>query len=63
MDDKNSSALSGKFQQLKAQHIYREYNKEADQLSKQALQLDEEGIYYAVGTKIQTERFERLPIN
>jgi hypothetical protein len=42
--------LSGKFQQLKAQHIYREYNKEVDQLSKQALQLEEDGIYYAVGT-------------
>jgi hypothetical protein len=42
--------LSGKFQQLKAQHIYREYNKEVDQLSKEALLLDEDGIYYAVGT-------------
>jgi hypothetical protein len=29
--------LSGKFQQLKAQHIYREYNKESDQLSKQEM--------------------------
>jgi hypothetical protein len=42
--------LSGKFQQLKAQHIYREYNDEADQLSKQAMQMEEDGIYYAVGT-------------
>jgi hypothetical protein len=42
--------LSKKFQQLKAQHIYREYNKEVDQLSKQAMQLEEDGIYHAVGT-------------
>jgi hypothetical protein len=55
--------LSRKFQQLKAQHIYREFNKEADQLSKQALLLDDDGIYYAVGTGLQTKRFERLPIS
>jgi ribonuclease HI len=42
--------LSEKFQQLKAQHIYREFNKEVDQLSKQALQLEEGVIYHAVGT-------------
>jgi hypothetical protein len=39
--------LSGKFQQLKAQHIYRVFNKEADQLSKEALALDEDGLYVA----------------
>jgi len=47
---KRIRVLSGNFQQLKAQHIYKEYNKEANQLSKQELQRDEEGIYYAMGT-------------
>jgi hypothetical protein len=46
--------LSGKFQQLKAQHIYKEYNKEVDQRSKQTLMLNDDGIYYAVGTSVQT---------
>jgi hypothetical protein len=46
--------LSGKFHHLKAQHIYKEYNKEVDQLSKQALQLEEGVIYYAKGTGIHT---------
>jgi ribonuclease HI len=54
--------LSGKFQHLKAQHIYREYNKEVDQLSKQALQLEEGVLFYAKGTRIHTERFERMAI-
>jgi len=42
--------LSGKFLKLKSQHIYQKYNKEADQRSKEAFLLDEDGIYYAVGT-------------
>jgi hypothetical protein len=42
--------LSGKFHLLKAQHLYREFNKEADQLSKQALHLEEGVIYYAKRT-------------
>jgi hypothetical protein len=46
-------ALSGKFHHLKAQHIYREYNKEAYHLSKIALQMEEEGIYFAVGMEKQ----------
>jgi hypothetical protein len=54
LDEKNSSV---------DQLIYREYNKEVDQLSKQALQLDDDGIYYAMGTRIQTKRFEILPIS
>jgi hypothetical protein len=54
--------LSGKFQQLKAQHIYREFNKEVDQLSKQALQLEEGVIYHAEGTRIHTKSFERMSI-
>jgi ribonuclease HI len=55
--------LSGSFQQLKAQHIYRVYNKEVDQLSKEALLLDEDGIYFAMDTEGQPENFERLAIN
>jgi hypothetical protein len=52
--------LSGRFQQLKAQHIYRDFNKEADQLSKDALVLDENGINVAGNTDGGTEIFERL---
>jgi len=37
--------LSGKYNHLKEQHIYREYNNELDMLSKHALQL-EEGVIY-----------------
>jgi len=40
--------LSWSFQQLKAQHIYRVYNKEVDQPSKEALLLDEDGIYFSM---------------
>jgi ribonuclease HI len=46
--------LSGSFIQLKAQHIYRAYNKEVDQLSKTTLLLDEDGIHYAVGSEGDT---------
>jgi hypothetical protein len=55
--------LSRSFQQLKAQHIYRAYNKEVDQLSKDAWRLDEDGIYFAMVTEGQPENFERLSIN
>ena len=34
--------LSGKLQQLKTQQIYKEYNEEVDQLSKQAMQMEED---------------------
>jgi hypothetical protein len=54
--------LSGKFQQLKAQHIYREYNEEANHLSKKPMRMEEDVIYYAVGTRKQIGRFERLSI-
>jgi ribonuclease HI len=37
--------LSGRFLQLKAYHIYRSFNKGVDQMSKEALQLEEEGIF------------------
>ena len=55
--------LRRNFQQLKAQHIYRVYNKEADQLSNKDFLLDENGIYYAMDTEGQPEKFERLDIN
>jgi hypothetical protein len=57
--------LSERFQQIKAQHIYRDYNKEADQLSKEALLLDEDGLYVAGGTKEGSKKvfFERLAIS
>jgi ribonuclease HI len=41
--------LSGKFSLLKADHIYRAYNRGADLLSKATLELEEEGIFYTVG--------------
>ena len=40
--------LSRNFTQLKAQHFYREYNKEVDILSKVSLTLEEYGLYFAV---------------
>jgi hypothetical protein len=52
--------LSGRFLQLKAQHIYKAYNKEVDQLSKEALLVDDDGIYYAVGNEGNSTNFERL---
>jgi ribonuclease HI len=54
--------MSEKFQNLKVQHIYREYNKEVDQLSKQALQLEEGVLFYAKGIGIHTDHFERMTI-
>jgi hypothetical protein len=55
--------LSESFQHLKDQHIYREYNQDVDQLSKDALQLKEDGIYFAKVTKGQSNTFERLAVN
>jgi hypothetical protein len=46
--------LRRKFLQLKAQHIYIGFNKEVDQLSKETLFLEEDGIYYATVTKGHT---------
>jgi hypothetical protein len=39
--------LSKNFTHLKAQHIYKEYNKEVDLLSKVALTLEEDDLYFA----------------
>jgi ribonuclease HI len=54
--------LSENFQNLKIQHIYREYNREANQLSKQALHLEEGFLYYAKGVGAHVEPFERLTL-
>jgi hypothetical protein len=54
--------LSGRFTQLKAQHIYRAYNKEVDLLSKEALLLDEDGIFYAVGNEGHSTNYERIEV-
>jgi hypothetical protein len=56
-------SLSRNFQQLKAHHIYRIYNKDVDQLSKEALLLDEDGIYFSKESEGQPEIFERVDIN
>jgi hypothetical protein len=55
--------LSGSFQQVKAKHIYRDFNKEADQLSKNALVLDKNGIYVTWNNDGGTILFERLQYN
>jgi len=55
--------LSERFQKVKAQHIYREYNKKADQLSKDALVLKENDIYIAGNIEGNVEVFERLQYN
>jgi hypothetical protein len=43
--------LNMNFSQLKAQHIYKGFNVEADQLSKATLSLEEDGLYYATVTE------------
>jgi len=55
--------LSKNFLQLKIQHIYRRYKKEADQLSKEALFLEEDGIHYTVVTEGHTKKIDRLYIS
>jgi len=57
---KRIRALSGIFEQIKAQHIYRIYNKEADELSKNVLILEEDDIFYAEEHDEHTGNFERL---
>jgi hypothetical protein len=59
LDVKNSS-IERDFDQIKAQHIYRIYNKEADEMSKEALLLEEDGIFYAEEHDGHTSNFERL---
>jgi hypothetical protein len=39
--------LSGRFLQLKTYYIYKSFNKGVDQMSKEALQLEEEGIFFS----------------
>jgi hypothetical protein len=52
--------LSESFQILKIQHIYREFNREVDQLSKQDLLMDEGSLYFARGMGDQVDDFERM---
>jgi hypothetical protein len=52
--------LSESFDQIKAQHIYMVYNKEVDEMSKEALLLEEDGIFYAEEYDGHTGNFERL---
>jgi hypothetical protein len=54
--------LSRKFTQLKIQHIYRGFNMEADQLSKEALLLEEDGLYFAAKNEGQVDLFDRTDI-
>jgi len=53
-------ALSGRFIQIKAQHIYRLYNKEADVLSKEALLLEEDIIFFVEEHNGHTNNYERI---
>jgi hypothetical protein len=53
-------ALSKNFVQIKAQHIYRIFNKEAYKLSKEALLLKEDGIFFAEDHDGHTGNYERL---
>jgi hypothetical protein len=52
--------MSGSFQNLKIQHIYREFNREVDQLSKHAFLMEEGYLYFAKGLGDQVESFERM---
>jgi len=52
--------LSGRFIQLKAQHIYRTFNKEADKMSNEALQWDEEGVFFSKDVDGHPMIFERV---
>jgi hypothetical protein len=50
------------FQQIKAQHIYRNYNQDADQLSKEALCMVEDRIYYSQVSDGQQKIYERIDL-
>jgi hypothetical protein len=54
--------LSKYFQQIKVQHIYKNYNHVVDRLSKEALLLDEGGIYISKESDGKHEIFERINI-
>jgi hypothetical protein len=56
-------ALSRQFQQIKAQHIYRTYNRVANRLSKEALSMEEGCIYWSREVDGQQEIFERIEIS
>jgi hypothetical protein len=52
--------LSESFQILKIQHIYKEFNREVDHLSKQDLLMDEVSLYFSRGMGDQVYAFERM---
>lgn len=52
--------MSGSFQNLKIQHIYMEFNREAYQLSKQAFLMEEGYLYFAKGLGEHVESFEKM---
>jgi hypothetical protein len=54
--------VSSKFQVLKIQHIYREFNMATNFLSKQALDLEEEFFFFAKEEGSGEEPFEFLSI-
>jgi hypothetical protein len=49
--------------QLKTQHIYKGFNKKVDLLSKTALTLEEEGLYFAAIKNGYAEFLDRLDIS
>ena len=55
--------LSSIFQQIKAHHIYRTYNQIVDGLSKEALLMDEGGIYCSKVSDRQQRIFEKIDIS
>jgi hypothetical protein len=52
--------MSGRIQHLKIQHIYREFNRKADQLSKQTLLMEEEILFFAKKMGEQVGSFEKV---
>jgi hypothetical protein len=52
--------LSERFQILNIQHIYREFNREVDHLSKQDLFMDEGSLYFSRGMGDHVYSFERM---
>jgi hypothetical protein len=53
-------ALSIQFQHIKGQHIYRTYNQGVDRLLKEALSLEEGGIYWSQDVAGQQDTFVEL---
>ena len=54
--------LNRSFHQIEAKHIYREYNQVVDQLSKDALPLVDDGIFFAKVLNGHSNSFGRLAV-